>query len=272
MRKEGWGGIHWILTATAIGAAVFSTASFSKAHDGKEPPPPIDMPDWGSVPRGEKAFAVVETFTTEASATCPPADTLLARITSDVEKAGVPVYLLAFHSDFWDFLGWTDLYADPEYTTRLRDSLKRAGIPGMRVPLFVVNGGEVTIGGISGVVPGIVQALKEDRTATLELESADGSAQEFQIRFKLSPALPGHILNLAVVEDGVQSDILAGDNAGTTLVHHSLVRSFTSRTLGEEGSGEASIGFPADAVRDSLSVIAYVQDPETMRVKAAAGL
>lgn len=272
MRKEGWGGIRWILITTAIGAAVISTANFSDAHDGKEPPPPIDMPDWGNVARGEKAFAVVEAYTTEASATCPPVDTLLARIASDVEEAGVPVYTLAFHSDFWDFLGWTDLYADPVYTARLRDSLKRAGIPGMRIPLFVVNGGEVTSGGLTGVVPGIVQALKEDRAASLQIESSGGSAQEFEIRFKLSPALPGHLLNLAVVEDGVESDILAADNAGTTLVHHSLVRSFVTRTLGEEGSGEATIDFPADAVRDSLSVIAYVQDPETMRVKAAVRL
>lgn len=51
-----------------------------------------------------KGFAVLELFTSEGCSSCPPADELLAKIQK--ESKAQPVYVLAYHVDYWDRLGW----------------------------------------------------------------------------------------------------------------------------------------------------------------------
>jgi hypothetical protein len=63
-----------------------------------------------------KGFAVVELFTSEGCSSCPPADKLLAKIQE--ENAGKPVYILAFHVDYWNHQGWRDVFSEKEFTKR----------------------------------------------------------------------------------------------------------------------------------------------------------
>lgn len=56
-----------------------------------------------SEPVNGKGFAVLELFTSEGCSSCPPADALLARIQK--EAGDKPVYILAYHVDYWNRLG-----------------------------------------------------------------------------------------------------------------------------------------------------------------------
>jgi len=54
-------------------------------------------------PNGGPGFAVLELFTSEGCSSCPPADELIEHIQK--ENSDKPVYVLAFHVDYWNRLG-----------------------------------------------------------------------------------------------------------------------------------------------------------------------
>src|SRR5580698_1939376 len=62
------------------------------------------------------APVVLELFTSQGCASCPPADALLG------ELSGAPgVIGLAWHVDYWNHLGWRDRFARPEWTRRQKE-------------------------------------------------------------------------------------------------------------------------------------------------------
>src|ERR1700748_3559727 len=67
-------------------------------------------------PGGDKGFAVVELFTSEGCSSCPPADAVVAKL--EKENADKPIYILAFHVDYWNRLGWKDVFSSGEYSQR----------------------------------------------------------------------------------------------------------------------------------------------------------
>src|SRR5262245_29433790 len=62
---------------------------------------------------------VVELFTSQGCSSCPPADRVLA----DLAEQG-NVVTLAYHVDYWDYLGWQDTLGSAENTQRQYDYMK----------------------------------------------------------------------------------------------------------------------------------------------------
>jgi len=59
------------------------------------------------------SFAVVELFTSEGCSSCPPADKVLGELADDAKKNGRRIFPLAFHVDYWNYLGWKDPFSLP---------------------------------------------------------------------------------------------------------------------------------------------------------------
>src|ERR1700754_4943955 len=75
-----------------------------------------------------KGFAVVELFTSEGCSSCPPADELVAKIQKEYNTQ--PVYILAFHVDYWNRLGWKDVFSNADYSKRQNDYVQYLKISG----------------------------------------------------------------------------------------------------------------------------------------------
>ncbi len=67
---------------------------------------------------GKGGFAVVELFTSEGCSSCPPADALMGRLRKAMPMQSI--YVLAYHVDYWNHLGWRDRFSDRRFTQRQR--------------------------------------------------------------------------------------------------------------------------------------------------------
>jgi hypothetical protein len=78
---------------------------------------------------------VVELFTSQGCSSCPPADAALKTLVDEGE-----VVALAYHVDYWNYLGWADTLATKENTERQYAYARMLGRSGVYTPQVVLNG------------------------------------------------------------------------------------------------------------------------------------
>lgn len=79
--------------------------------------------------------AVVEMFTSQGCGFCLPADELLAELAQSGE-----VVALAYHIDYWDYLGWRDTLATADNTMRQQQYSQAFGARSVYTPQAIING------------------------------------------------------------------------------------------------------------------------------------
>ena len=77
---------------------------------------------------------LVELYTSQGCSACPPADAFLAEL---AQTKGV--IALSLHVDYWDYIGWEDEFADPEFTERQKMYARAAGSRMIYTPQMVVD-------------------------------------------------------------------------------------------------------------------------------------
>jgi hypothetical protein len=159
---------------------------------------------------GAIAPTVVELYTSEGCSSCPPADRWVSTL-----KGRSDVLTLAFHVNYWDKLGWVDRFATAEATARQHELAHWSGSSSVYTPQVVVNGRDAAAGarlpGTSSRSPVSVTLQREGDLVTAQVAASQAGPAK----------LEGY---WAVVEDGHESKVRAGENAGETLKHDSVVR------------------------------------------------
>jgi len=102
--------------------------------------------------------AVLELFTSQGCSSCPPADALLTKLTERSD-----VIALAYHVDYWDYVGWRDTFGAEANTKRQRDYAASWNSSRVYTPQLVVNGAKNVVGSRQKDVYGAID------TASLEL-------------------------------------------------------------------------------------------------------
>src|SRR5437867_12115875 len=102
---------------------------------GARPPDPPRVP------------VVVELFTSEGCSSCPPADQLLARLSSEQPIAGAQVIALGMHVTYWDRLGWKDAASLAAATERQQEYARVFGGDRVYTPQAVGGGRDEVVRG-----------------------------------------------------------------------------------------------------------------------------
>ena len=88
---------------------------------------------------GENKVTLVELYTSEGCSSCPPAEKWLNSLKEDSRlwTYFVPV---AFHVDYWDYIGWKDPFAKSDYGLRQGKYKQQGNIQTVYTPGMMLDG------------------------------------------------------------------------------------------------------------------------------------
>lgn len=267
-RLTGWRSVGGAVLAAAAAAVAAPAAAQLGA-------PATALPDRGPV--------VVELYTAQGCAACPPADRLLAELAQRPE-----VIALALHVDYWDYIGWADVFADPEHAERQKRYARSRGLSTIYTPQIVVMGHDLIEGFRTAEVQAALDAhLARPPQARIALSrTADGQLLVQAEPVESPPILasravartlslvesadpePAHDVQLVRYLPRSEVAITDGENAGVTAEYVNIVTVW--QTVGSwDLSGPFELSLP---LAGDEPVVVLVQEPGQGAVVAAARL
>lgn len=255
-----------VIPATVALSVVIGLIAWGHEASSEAVVPEATASGEGSTPAS--GFAVVELFTSEGCSSCPPADRLLAQIDAFAEKSDAPVYVLSFHVDYWNQLGWADPYSSAEHTARQRSYAAAAGERSVYTPQLIVNGDDRFVGSDGKRAQAALNKVLAVPAAIRLSIDAQADAGEYVVTYRTADAPAGSVVNVALVQAQGSQAVRRGENTGRTLRHVNIVRAFRSVDLDRSGSGVVRLEEPA-GVEGPPRVIVYLQDEQTKRVVSA---
>ena len=207
--------------------------------------------------------SLLELYTSEGCYSCPPADRWLSGLKDDPRlwKEVVP---LAFHVDYWDYIGWPDRFASPEYSRRQKTYARKGGVGSVYTPGLVLAGREWR----SWFLRPVLKVDGGDDVGPLELSVGPSG-----VTATFDPAAPPNKpleLHLAVLGFDFETEVTAGENDGKKLKHDFVVLGHTRvRMRAESGRLVAETALPKprfESARKALAAwVSVVDDPRPIQ-------
>lgn len=213
-----------------------------------------------------KGFALLELFTSEGCSSCPAADDLLSKIQK--ESKDKPVYVLAYHVDYWNRLGWKDVFSKAEFSKRQVAYGQWLNNPQIYTPQVVLNGKAEYIGSdeqalrdvISGALAGTALA-----NVTLQVQQ---DKDKLAVNYQVTGGSATDQLLIALVQKSAISKVAAGENSGRTLAHAQIVRELQTVNLNQT-KGTSYIKVPQGYNAQNWEVVGFIQNSTTGEVLSA---
>ena len=212
-------------------------------------------------------FAVVELFTSEGCSSCPPADELVSRV--EKESHGKPVYILAYHVDYWNRLGWKDQFSSPEFSARQSQYSKYLHLDGVYTPQIVVNGKTEFVGSEEGKLRNAINTNLQKANDRLSVTTTVVDGSNFKLKYNITGSDNNDALMVAVIEKNATSKVESGENGGRTLSHVQIVRKLQKFTV-NGSTGEVSVALPHSFDARNGEVIAFLQNTASGIITGAA--
>jgi hypothetical protein len=202
----------------------------------------------GPAAAAAKTPVVVELYTAQGCGSCGDANAFAAKL---AERPGVLV--LTFPVDYWDYLGWADTFAKPEFALRQKAYVSKLALREPYTPQVIVDGRVQAAG------------RKTEEVDRLVREAAKAPRNPPDIHF-VGPRrvdvgagrVPRGGAEVWLVRyDPREQDVVvrAGDNRGETIVHRNVVRQV--KRLGSWRG--KPIAFRLPTAEDHLKTVVLVQ-------------
>ena len=191
--------------------------------------------------------ALLELYTSQGCNSCPPAERWLGGL-QDRGTGTNKVVPLAFHVDYWDYIGWKDKFAQPGFSQRQRLVATRNQSSFIYTPQFVLNGKDFRRpwkkGRLADKLGPINANLSKVRIELQQVRKAN--EVHVTVRADNSGRQRAHLF-VALYQNGLQTQVKAGENAGKKLYHEFVVRELagpvpvaSGKTVGQEISFDLS--------------------------------
>jgi len=231
-----------------------------------------------SAATAERTNVLVELFTSEGCSSCPPADRWLSALGTGpaVPARVVPI---AWHVDYWDYIGWKDRFAQAGFSARQRDLAQIRREPVVYTPQVLVQGEDFrrwSGGGLDDAVAR-VNARPARAEIALSILGRSDTAIDVEVRAALLSTVPqsgptSYTLHLAAYANQLTTQVAAGENEGRSLVHdHVAFGSTGPIPLGPKGAvtQRHRLALPRAVAPGASGVVAFVQSTRTAEVLQA---
>jgi hypothetical protein len=214
----------------------------------------------------DKGFAVVELFTSEGCSSCPPADEAMSRLAKEFPER---VYFLAYHVDYWDYIGWKDQFGNADYTERQNKYAGVFKLNSIYTPQVIINGEKEFVGSRESQIRAeIEKALKKEKSAGIDL-SAHKVQDKIAVTYQLSEA-GKNVVSIALVQLEATIDVKRGENKGHVLHHINIVRELKTESSDKPTPSTVDFIIPGGLATEDLKIIAFVQNRDNMMISDAA--
>lgn len=236
-------GVAAVTVASAVGSAAQPTRPGRAARSAAAQEP-----------------VVVELFTAQGCPGCPEANAVVESLS---DEPGV--LALTYAVDYWDYLGWSDTFARPEFAQRQNAYRAALRIRNVYTPQVVIDGRRQAPGAAAGAVQQAVEASAADRAPPPEIEFRE-TGDRVGVGSGRAPA-GGADVWAVTYTPGAQTVVVSqGDNRGQTVRHVNVVRSL--KKLGAWNGRPALYALPPRTT-DGDAVAVLVQSRNDRRILSA---
>ncbi len=202
--------------------------------------------------------SLVELYTSQGCSSCPPADQWLGMLTQRDD-----VVPLSMHVAYWDYIGWKDPFAKPEFAQRQRWLAQVSKSNSVYTPGVFVGGGEFREWG-STFMQQRLFARHSSATAgaSIRIEKVAASSALWRVAATVDAAHPveNKRLFIAGTKSGLVSKVKAGENNGRTLTNHHVVDFWSGALAPKSGS---QFEWQGSIANEPDELVAFVQDIKT---------
>jgi hypothetical protein len=215
---------------------------------------------------GAGSGALLELYTSEGCSSCPPADRWFSALAAKADPRRLS--LLAFHVDYWDELGWRDRYAQRAFTQRQSRRVGAVGSRTVYTPQVMLSDELNLRWNQDGAITQAIQSAQQaPARADLHLRAQRGpKGWRVDLDALARPGARDSRLYLALYEDGLSSQVRAGENAGALLRHDRVVRGLWGPWL--PGARHLDVQAPLGARPAGLGLTAFLQDESGRTLQA----
>lgn len=215
-----------------------------------------------------KSVVVLELFTSQGCSSCPPADKVLKKINDNMDSEYV--IPIAYHVDYWNYIGWKDPFSTKEFTNIQRYYGQKFRSNSIYTPQLVINGNEHVVGSNEVTIhKKIKRYLKKSSKFKLNISETIKEENGFTISFNISGKVNNSILEAFIVLDEKTTNIKRGENRNRTIVNSNIVVARTVKSV-NKNSGSIHIKTPKIiSKKDKLRLVLVLKD-EDLYVQTAA--
>lgn len=215
----------------------------------------------------KKPFVVVQLFTSQGCSSCPPADALIEKIKEEYKDQNV--FVMSYHVDYWNRLGWKDPFSQREFTELQYEYAEQFRERRVYTPQIVMNGKEHFVGSNSSKLRSkIKNYLKHKVENTLTFTKTKDDEGNTVLNYEVSGKLKNKKIKLAFVLENSVTEIKRGENSNKTLSNSNIVLQESILELNDEQKGSYIIP-DLDAVKgNKILLIAFVQN-EKLQITGA---
>ncbi len=202
---------------------------------------------------------LLELYTSEGCSSCPPADKWLSNLTLSSDQ----ITPLAFHVDYWDYIGWKDRFAKFEFSDRQRKSAANGGVGFVYTPQFTLNGKDFRRWNEAKLNQAIASSKNQisDVQLSMNLTTQKNGENLLTANVQANTNIKQADIFVAVYENNLESEVISGENNGRKLKHDYVVLDlFGGYSLNDNQAFSKSIPLKQKWKSHNAGAVLFVQD------------